>query len=89
MVRLKDLVAVALKVGFSLSSRIAQISGVASNAVFLVTDIERGQWLLVCPDTGTDAEIARALESTRGDLFACRAVALEGSSRLFSCCSVG
>ncbi|MER3484828.1 MAG: hypothetical protein C4345_01440 [Chloroflexota bacterium] len=83
MVRLKDLVAVALKVGFSLSS------GVASNAVFLVTDIERGQWLLVCPDTGTDAEIARALESTRGDLFACRAVALEGSSRLFSCCSVG
>ncbi|GIW04687.1 MAG: hypothetical protein KatS3mg059_1307 [Thermomicrobiales bacterium] len=66
------------KEGFSLSSRIAQISGVTSNAI-----------LLARLDTGTDAEIARALEFTLGALFGCRDGALDDSSRLFSCCSAG
>ncbi len=69
---------VILKEGYSLTSRIEEVSKKdAANTVHRVTDDGRGQSFLICLDDHIDPKTSRALELGRDDVFICRDVALD------------
>ncbi|MGA2030958.1 MAG: site-specific DNA-methyltransferase [Thermoguttaceae bacterium] len=69
---------VALKEGYSLTSRIEQLpaKAVKNNTIYRVTDVDRGQSFLICLDDKLKAATAKALDLKENDIFICRDVAL-------------
>jgi len=67
---------VAVKEGFSLSSRVEKVSSVKANKVFLVTDANKGQSFRICLDDELKAATLKELSLKKDDLFICRDVAL-------------
>jgi adenine-specific DNA-methyltransferase len=67
---------VAIKEGFSLTSRIEKLPDVDGNTVYLVTDPDRDQSFRICLDEKLDEVAVKALELDKEDLFVCRDIAL-------------
>jgi adenine-specific DNA-methyltransferase len=67
---------VALKEGFCLTCRIEQLPGIKTNAVYRVTDDEKGQEFRICLDDKLEPLTAKALELKKEDTFVCRDTAL-------------
>lgn len=67
---------VALKEGYSLSSRIEKVKEGNGNAIWKVTDDDKEQSFHICLDEKIDEEAAKALELNTDDLFICRGIAL-------------
>ncbi|HMD99205.1 MAG TPA: DNA methyltransferase [Terriglobia bacterium] len=67
----------AIKEGYSLSSRIERVGGIESNAVYRVTDPEKGQSFRICLDDALDPPALKALALGKDDLFICRDKALD------------
>jgi len=62
---------VAIKEGFSLSSRVERVAGVKQNEVWRVTDSTRNQSLMICLDTSVKPGTMTALPPVRDGLFVC------------------
>lgn len=62
---------VAIKEGFSLSSRLERLAEIAQNAVWRVTDESKNQSFLVCLDATLKASTIKALPLGNEDLFVC------------------
>ena len=67
---------VALKEGYSLTSRIEKVAGVKGNTVHRVTDADKGQSFLICLDKALNDSALKALGLTKETVFICRDVAL-------------
>ncbi len=70
---------VALKEGYSLSSRVKREEQVTTNTVYRVADPERDQAFHICLDEAIDLESIRALGLGSEDLFVCRDCSLTDS----------
>lgn len=68
---------VAVKEGFSLTSRIEKDSAVKANKVFSVRDAEKGQSFRICLDDEVKAASIKELNLKKDDLFICRDVAID------------
>lgn len=66
---------VALKEGFSLSSRVDAVD-VPSNQVWRITDEAAGRHLLICLDDDLHSDTPASLALSEDDLFVCRDIAL-------------
>jgi adenine-specific DNA-methyltransferase len=71
---------VALREGFSLTSQIEQVQGVAGQTVFRVADPDKGQSFTICLDNTLRIDALRPLRLTVDDLFVCRDSALDDTS---------
>ena len=67
---------VAIKEGYSLSSKIGVIAETGANRVWRVTDVEREQYFLICLDESLEDITVKDLPLAKDDLFVCRDVAL-------------
>ena len=67
---------VALKEGYSLTSRVEEVKGPAGNTVYRVTDADKGQSFLICLDDTLKSGAVKALGLKKNDLFICRDAAL-------------
>jgi len=67
---------VALKEGYSLTSKIEKVEGVKDNTVWCVTDPDKGQSFRICLDDKLKAATLKALALAKDDLFICRDSAL-------------
>lgn len=67
---------VAIKEGFSLSSRVRRVESCRSNMVYSVADPDKDQAFLVCLDDHLDPATPVALGLSQDDLFICRDSAL-------------
>jgi adenine-specific DNA-methyltransferase len=67
---------VAIKEGFSLTSRIEKLPDVDGNTVYLVTDPDRDQSFRICLDETLEEATVKALGLDKEDLFVCRDIAL-------------
>jgi adenine-specific DNA-methyltransferase len=68
---------VAMKEGYALTSRIEKVGGVKRNAVWRVTDGDKGQSFLICLDAKLEPETLSSLPLGKDDLFICRDAALD------------
>lgn len=67
---------VALKEGYSLTSKIEKVEGIKDNAVWCVTDPDKGQSFRICLDETLKPATVKALALKKDDLFICRDSAL-------------
>ena len=67
---------VALKEGYTLTCNVEEVKGTAGNAVYRVTDADKGQSFLICLDHKLKTAAIKALGLKKDDLFICRDVAL-------------
>jgi adenine-specific DNA-methyltransferase len=67
---------VALSEGYSLSATVEKLAELKTNAVYRVSDADKGQSFLLCLDDKLDGETPRALQLAEAGLFICRDVAL-------------
>ena len=67
---------VALKEGYSLTSKIEKVAGIKDNTVWCVTDPDKGQSFRICLDDKLKAATLKALALKKDDLFICRDSAL-------------
>ncbi|MCD6415394.1 MAG: site-specific DNA-methyltransferase [Planctomycetes bacterium] len=67
---------VAIKEGFSPTSRIEKLPDVDGNTVYLVTDADINQSFRICLDDKLDEAAVRTLKLDKEDLFVCRDIAL-------------
>jgi len=67
---------VALKEGYSLTSKIEKVEGLKDNTVYLVTDPDKGQSFRICLDDTLKPATVRVLALKKDDLFICRDSAL-------------
>jgi len=67
---------VAIKEGFSPTSRIEKLPDVDGNTVYLVTDADINQSFRICLDDKLDEAAVRALKLDKEELFVCRDIAL-------------
>ncbi|MFO8006433.1 MAG: site-specific DNA-methyltransferase [Candidatus Brocadiia bacterium] len=67
---------VAIKEGFSLTSRIEKLPDVDGNTVYLVSDPDRDQSFRICLDETLEEATVKALGLDKEDLFVCRDIAL-------------
>lgn len=68
---------VALREGYSLSSRTEKITNTGKNAFWRVTDPDREQSFVICLDDTLTLEAVRALSLPKNALFICRDTALD------------
>ena len=68
---------VAIKEGYSLTSRMEKVSGAKNATVFRVTDPEKEQSFQICFDDKIKLANLKALHLKQDDLFICRDVALD------------
>lgn len=68
---------VALREGYSLTSRIEKIAGTGKQNFWRVTDPDREQSFVICLDDTLTLEAVRALELPKNALFVCRDTALD------------
>jgi adenine-specific DNA-methyltransferase len=68
---------VALREGYSLTSRIEKIPNTGKNNFFCVTDPDREQSFVICLDDALTLEAVRALKLPKNALFVCRDTALD------------
>jgi adenine-specific DNA-methyltransferase len=71
---------VALREGFSLTSQIERVSGIASQTVYRVSDPDMGQSFTICLDDMLRIDALWPLRLTVDDLFVCRDSALDDTS---------
>jgi adenine-specific DNA-methyltransferase len=67
---------VALKEGYSLTSKIEKVAGIKDNTVWCVTDPDKGQSFRICLDDKLKAATLKVLALKKDDLFICRDSAL-------------
>jgi len=67
---------VALKEGYSLTSKVEKVEGLKDNTVYLVTDADKGQSFRISLDDRLKAATVKALALKKDDLFICRDAAL-------------
>ncbi len=70
---------IAIKEGYSLSSRVERDERITTNAIYRVTDAEKDQTFHACLDQAIDLDSVRALGLGTDDLFVCRDSALTDS----------
>jgi adenine-specific DNA-methyltransferase len=68
---------VALREGYSLTSRIEKIPSAGKRTFWRVTDPDREQSFVICLDDALTFESVRALKLPRNALFVCRDTALD------------
>jgi adenine-specific DNA-methyltransferase len=68
---------VAMREGYSLTSRLEKLADIKGNTVWRVTDGDKGQSFRICLDDELKAATVRALELSKDDLFICRDAALD------------
>jgi adenine-specific DNA-methyltransferase len=68
---------VALREGYSLTSRIEKIPNTGKNNFFRVTDPDREQSFVICLDDTLTLDAVRALKLPKHALFVCRDTALD------------
>lgn len=68
---------VALREGYSLTSRLEKLPAIKGNTVWRVSDPDKGQSFRICLDDELKAATVRALELAKDDLFICRDCALD------------
>jgi adenine-specific DNA-methyltransferase len=68
---------VAIKEGYSLTSRIEKLSGVDGHTVYRVSDPDQEQSFHICLDDALSKDVVKSLALTAEDLFVCRDVALD------------
>jgi len=71
---------VAIKQGYSLSSRIEKDKNLNGNTIWRVIDGERGQSFRICLDDKLTLAVVKKLDLTQGDLFVCRDSALDDTA---------
>lgn len=68
---------VALREGYSLTSRIEKIDNTGTQTFWRVTDPDREQSFIICLDSALTLETVRALKLPKNALFVCRDTALD------------
>lgn len=71
---------VALKEGYSLTSRIEPLKSTFDAAIWRVTDEDKEQHFYICLDETISLEAVKDLKLTRDDLFICRGIALDDTA---------
>lgn len=63
---------VAIKEGYGLNSEVIHMKGITENAIYHVTDPDKGQSFRICLDEALKPAAIRALSLGKNDLFICR-----------------
>jgi adenine-specific DNA-methyltransferase len=71
---------VALKEGYSLTSRIKQVEEITNATVWKVTDEDKGQYFHISLDNQFHYETARTLKLSKDDLLICRDMAIDDTT---------
>jgi adenine-specific DNA-methyltransferase len=81
---------VALKEGYSLTSKVEKVEGLKDNTVYLVTDADKGQSFRISLDDRLKAATIKVLALKKDDLLICRDAALtdEQAANLALQCSL-